>query len=90
MGEAKRRKEFLQRMSEEVWHSHGTDGDQCTWCKKPLGTRSQVFVGKDKRGVQHEVGACCLDKLKWVEGVGIHLNAEDAVKWVLPDEVKSN
>ena len=90
MGEAKRRKEYQQHMSEEVWHSHGTDGDQCTWCKKPLATRTQTFVGRDKRGVKHEVGKCCLDKLQQVDGYGIYLNAEDAAKWILPDEVKAN
>jgi hypothetical protein len=90
MGEAKRRKEFLQHMSKEVWHSHGTDGDQCTWCKKPLASGSPVFVGTDKKGVHHDVGKCCLDKLKRVNGFGIYLNAEDAAKCALLDEVDAN
>jgi hypothetical protein len=68
----------------------GTDDDQCTYCKKPLVTRTKLYIGKDRKGRRHEVGECCDDKLKWVDGIGMYLNAEDAVGFTMPDEVKAN
>jgi hypothetical protein len=74
MGEAKRKK--LMREVEGIWKLHGTDGDHCTYCKRPYVTRSKTAVGEID-GIMHEVGECCFDKMKSTECVGLYISGED-------------